>query len=301
MLPTATSEITEQVVKVGFGLLFAYLFRANVQRAVVFLLLAVSLSELTALFLMLFLFRRDTSAAISDKTEEKISAKSVLKLSIPVTFSSIILPLSGLLDSVLVPRFLGAYSTNAVTLFGLFSGGAVTVINLPVSICYGIAAASVPAVATAVARKGRGTGRDKAASPRKRIAYSLFVTVAVALPSAVGLFLFAAPAAKIIFRSLSGEELRILIDLIRVFSVSALTLSCVQTLSACLTAQGKPQYAALSMLIGVTVKTGLYVWWLQSPKISVFGLAHATNVCYLVAFLLNLVYNLIVSKEKRKR
>ena len=300
MMPTALSEITEQAVKVGFGLLFAYLFRANVQKAVVFLLLAVSLSELTALFLMIFLFRRNPSTAISPKTEEKVSAKAVLKLSIPVTFSSIILPLSGLLDSVLVPRFLGAYSADAVTLFGLFSGGAVTVINLPVSICYGIAAASVPAVATAAAQKGGGTCRDKVRSPRRRIWYSLFVTVAVALPSAIALFLFAEPAAKIIFRSLSDEELRILIDLIRAFSVSALTLSCVQTLSACLTAQGKPQYAALSMLIGVTVKTGLYVWWLQSPKISVFGLAHATNICYLVAFLLNLVYNLIVSKEKRK-
>ena len=300
MMPTALSEITEQAVKVGFGLLFAYLFRSNVQKAVVFLLLAVSLSELTALFLMIFLFRRNPSTAISPKTEEKVSAKAVLKLSIPVTFSSIILPLSGLLDSVLVPRFLGAYSADAVTLFGLFSGGAVTVINLPVSICYGIAAASVPAVATAAARKGGGTGRDKARSPRRRIWYSLFVTVAVALPSSIALFLFAEPAAKIIFRSLSDEELRILIDLIRAFSVSALTLSCVQTLSACLTAQGKPQYAALSMLIGVTVKTGLYVWWLQKPKISVFGLAHATNICYLVAFLLNLVYNLIVSKEKRK-
>lgn len=300
MMPTALSEITEQAVKVGFGLLFAYLFRANVQRAVVFLLLAVSLSELMALFLMLFLFHRDPSATLSDKTEEKISAKSVLRLSIPVTFSSIILPLSGLLDSVLVPRFLGAYSANAVTLFGLFSGGAVTVINLPVSICYGIAAASVPAVATAAVRKSGGTGREHVPSTRKRIWYSLFVTVAVALPSAVGLFLFAEPAAKIIFRSLSGEELRMLVDLIRAFSVSALTLSCVQTLSACLTAQGKPQYSALSMLIGVTVKTGLYVWWMQSPKISVFGLAYATNVCYLVAFLLNLVYNLVVSKEKRK-
>ncbi len=300
MMPTALSEITEQAVKVGFGLLFAYLFRANVQKAVVFLLLAVSLSELVALILMIFLFRRVPSAAISQKTEKKVSAKSVLKLSIPVTFSSIILPLSGLLDSVLVPRFLGKYSADAVALFGLFSGGAVTVINLPVSICYGIAAASVPAVAIAAAQKGRGTYRGKAPSPRRRIGYSLFVTVAVALPSAVALFLFAEPAAKIIFRALSGEESRVLIDLIRVFSVSALTLSCVQTLSACLTAQGKPQYAALSMLIGVTVKTGLYVWWLQNPKISVFGLAHATNICYLVAFLIDLVYNLIVSKEKSK-
>ncbi len=58
MLPTALSETVEQLVKVGFGLLFAYLFRENVARAVVFLLLAVSLSELTALFLMLFFYAR---------------------------------------------------------------------------------------------------------------------------------------------------------------------------------------------------------------------------------------------------
>lgn len=317
MMPTALSEITEQAVKVGFGLLFAYLFRENVQKAVTFLLLAVSLSELTALFLMLFLFRRDPSPALSAAKEEKVSAKSVLKLSIPVTFSAIVLPLSGLLDSVLAPRFLSAYSADAVALYGLFAGGAVTVINLPVSICYGIAAASVPAVATAASAaatakenvttenlseqsKSRGTGRNRAQSVRRRIWYSLFVTVAVALPSAAALYLFAEPAAKIIFRSLSGEELATLIALIRAFSVSALTLSCVQTLAACLTAQGKPQYAALSTLIGVTVKTGLYAWWLQNPKISVFGLAYATNVCYLVAFLLNLVYNLTVSKGKSK-
>ncbi|MBQ9714078.1 MAG: polysaccharide biosynthesis protein [Clostridia bacterium] len=294
MKPTAFSEITEQAVKVGVGLIFAYLFRANVRRAVTFLLLAVSISETTALLLMLFLFRRDPSPVLLQKNEEKISAKAVLKLSIPVTFSSIILPLSGLLDSVLVPRFLGAYAENAVTLFGLFSGGAVTVINLPVSICYGIAAASVPAVATAAARKKNG------ASPRKRVVYALAVTVAVALPSAAALFFFAAPAAKIIFRALADAELDTLIKLIRIFSVSALTLSCVQTLSACLTAQGKPQYAALSMLLAVMVKTGLYTWWLQSSKISIFGLAHATNICYLVAFLINLVYNLIVSKQRRK-
>ena len=79
--------------------------------------------------------------------------------------------------------------------------------------------------------------------------------------------------------------------------MSALTLSLVQTLSACLTAQGKPQYAALAMLVAVTVKTGLYCWWLQNPRISVYGLAYATNVCYLIAFLLDFVYNLIVSKK----
>jgi Na+-driven multidrug efflux pump len=72
-------------------------------------------------------------------------------------------------------------------------------------------------------------------------------------------------------------------------------------MSACLTAQGKPQYAALSMLIAITVKTGTYALLLQNPKNSVFGLAHATNLCYLVAFFLDLVYNLYVINKRKEQ
>ncbi len=291
MFPTAASEVTEQFVKVGFGLLFAYLYRDNVIKAVVFLLLAVSLSELFALILMFALYKRSSTRIEEPKDGGRVGVKSILKLSIPVTFSSILLPLSGLLDSVLAPRLLSAYTSDAVTLYGLFAGGAVTIINLPVSICYGIAAASVPSVATAKETHPLGA--------RKRILFSLLITVGVALPSALGLYFFAEPASKIIFRSLKGEELEILVRLVKILSISALTLSCVQTLSACLTAQGKPQYAAFSMLIAVIVKTLVYVFLLRKEEISVFGLAYATNICYLVAFFLDFVYNLIVSRRKK--
>lgn len=291
MYPTALSEITEQAVKVGFGLLFAYLFRGNIPRAVVFLLLAVSLSEVAALLLLTCLFKREKAERKEGKEGGMVGVKAILRLSIPVTFASILLPSSGLLDSVLVPRLLRAYTEEAVSLYGLFAGGAVTVVNLPVSICYGIAAASVPAVARAAAG-GEG-------SPRKRIFFSLLVTVAVALPSALGLYAFAEPTAKIIFRSLKGEELSTLVGLIKVFSVSALTLSIVQTLSACLTAQGKPQYAALAMLTGVVVKTVLYMAWLKNPQTSIYGLANATNVCYVVVAVLNFLFNLRVSQKRK--
>ena len=292
MFPTALSEITEQAVKVGIGLVFAYIFRNEVEKAVVFLLLAVSVSELVALLLMIFIYRRTRKRDPKTKNEGgMVAMKSVLRLSIPVTFNSILIPLSGLLDSIIAPRLLGAYATDAVTLYGLFSGGAVTIINLPVSVCYGIAAASIPRVATAFERKEE---------VRKRIFFSLGITVLIGGVSAVGLYLFAEPAAKIIFRSLAGEELQTLIGLVKAFAISAFTLSCAQTLSACLTAQGKPQYAALSMLIAVTVKTVLYVFLLRDPNLSVFGLAYATNICYLVAFLLDLLYNLVISRKRKK-
>ena len=317
MKPTAVSEITEQAVKVGFGLLFAYLYRGNIQKAVVFLLLSVTISEAVALLVMFLMYKRVPAPHKIKNDGGRVAMKTVLKLSIPVTFSSMLLPLSGLLDSVLVPRLLSGYATDAVALYGLFSGGAVTIINLPVSICYGIAAASVPAVASAVgkitavsagtqtennrtedkATEGNFTFPTAVRVVRKKILFALGVTMLLGAVSAVGLYCFAEPTVKIIFRSLKGEELQILTRLIRIFSVSAFTLSCVQTLSACLTAQGKPQYAALSMLIAVTVKTLTYLPLLRRETISIFGLAHATNLCYLVAFLFDFLYNLIVSKR----
>jgi stage V sporulation protein B len=290
MFPTALSEVIEQVVKVALGVTFAYLFRDNVSKAVVFLLLAVSVSELVTLLVMWWLYKRVKKRSKIQNGGGRVAMKSILRLSIPVTFSAMLLPVSGLLDSVLAPRLLSAYTADAVTLFGLFAGGAVTVINLPVSVCYGLAAASVPRVAMAVEKKG--------ASPRKRIFFSLGVTALVGALSAVGLYLFAEPAAKIIFHSLAEAELNTLIQLIKAFAVSAFTLSCVQTLSACLTAQGKPQYAALSMMVALTVKTGLYVFWLRNPAVSVFGLAYATNIAYAVAFFLDLVYNIRVSRKR---
>ncbi|MBE7078723.1 MAG: polysaccharide biosynthesis protein [Clostridiales bacterium] len=288
MSPTALSEILEQIVKVGFGLLFAYIFRTNVEKAVVFLLLAVSLSEAAALVFMLCLYRRKKPKK-EENSGGRVALKAILKMSIPVTLSSLLFPMSNLLDSVLVPRLLGVYTGNAVTLYGLFSGGAVTMISLPVSVCYGIAAASIPSVAGA-----------PPIERRKKIFFALGITAAVGAVSAAGLYFFASPAVRIIFRSLSGEESEILTRLVKSYAVSAFTLSCVQTLSACLTAQGKPQYASLSMFLAITVKTAVYVWLLQNPQISVFGLAYATNLCYLVAFFLNLLYNFSVSRKSLK-
>ena len=160
-------------------------------------------------------------------------------------------------------------------------------INLPVSIAYGIAVSSVPSIAQATTRKVR----------KKRIFFALGLTALLGTVSALALYFFASPAVRIIFKSLKDDETQTLVGLVRALSVSALTLSCVQTLSACLTAQGKPQYSAISMLIAVLVKTLTYVFLLRNAQISVFGLAIATNLCYLVAFFIDLVYNLVSLKR----
>ncbi len=289
MSPTAVSEIIEQLVKVVAGLIFAYLHRGEPQKAVTWLLFAVSLSEGVALLFLLWKFRRLDGLELHPNTGGRVEIKKILRRSLPVTLSSALIPLSGLIDSVLAVRLMNVYTQNAVSLYGLFSGGAVTIINLPVSICYGIAAASIPAVAGETGNAKRRKGK---------ILYALVITLLVSIPFAVALYLFAPTVARVLFRSLKQEELDILIRLVKTFSISAVTLSCTQTLSACLTAQGAPIRAALSMSVGIAIKTVLEIILLQNSQRSVFGLAFATNVCYAVSFLLNLIFNLCLRKRQ---
>jgi stage V sporulation protein B len=292
MSPTAVSEIIEQVVKVGAGLVFAYIHRGNPYRAVTWLLFAVSLSEGAALLFLCIKFRRLRDLRERLKDDSRVAIKGILKRSFPVTLSSGLIPLSSLLDSILAVRMMGRYSMNPVGLYGLFSGGAVTVINLPVSICYGLAAASIPAVAGE-----RGDFKKR----KKKIIFSLLITLLVSIPCAVGLYLFSPFIVKTLFRSLTGTEKEIMSSLVKVFSISAVTLSCTQTLSACLTAQGRTMCAVCSMALGIAVKTGLELLLLQNERLSVTGLAIATNVCYAVSFMFNLLFNLCAKEKKRKR
>lgn len=292
MAPTALSEIIEQLVKVSAGLIFAYLHRDEPRRAVTWLLFSVSLSEGVALLFLFLKFKRSKELKMSSDDGGRVAIKGILKRSFPVTLASGLIPLSGLLDSILSVRLMTGYATNAVSLYGLFSGGAVTIINLPVSVCYGLAAASIPAVAG----ETEGGRRRK-----KKVVFALLITLLVSIPCAVGLYLFAPTIVGILFRSLQEIEKQTLVELVKLFSLSAVTLSATQTLSACLTAQGKPIRAVCSMAIGVLVKTVLEFILLPNSRFSVKGLAIATNVCYIVTFALNLLFNLCIKEDNAKK
>ena len=290
MLPTAFSEVFEQIVKVGFGLLFAYLYRGNLQKTVTTLLFSVTLSELFTLLLLVTVYGKNKERFLGLKNGERVNKRQILALSVPVTLSSAVHPITSFIESVVIVRLLSKHTDSAVALYGLFTGGAVTLINLPVSVCYGIAAASIPAVSKAH-KEGRGT--------RRKVAYSLFVTLAVSIPSAIFLYLFSPLAVRILYRSLANGEKRILIKLIKIFSLSAVFSSGAQTLSACLTAQGEPKHSLFSAILSSAVRLFLDTALVAKAKISVYGAAIAGTVGYFVAFFMELLYNLIITKRSK--
>lgn len=281
MAPTAASEIVEQLVKAGAGLFFAYRYADMPARAVAGTLAAVTMSEVCAFAYLFMRYRAEPRRGCL--AARKTGGAEILFSAVPVMAASALLPLSQTLDSVIIVRLLSRYTTRAVSLYGLYSGGAVSLVSLPASVCYGLAAASVPAVSACFAKGEEEEGRTRAL-------YALGLTLLLSLPAAVGIFALARPAVHILYGGLSPEDAETLVGLVRLSSVSAATLAGVDTLAACLTGMGRAKYAARNMLLAVLVKFALQWTLISNPAISVSGAAIASNACYLVAFFLDLLY-----------
>ena len=289
MIPTAASEIVEQIFKAAAGLFFAYRFRAEPGKAVAFTLLSVTISEICALTYLSCRYRGEWRKKLL--RADSPNGTEILASAFPVMAAAALLPLSQTLDSIVIVRLLSRHTSRAVSLYGLFAGGAVSLVNLPATLCYGLAAASVPAVSACFAG-----GREE--EGRKRAVYALALTLGLAVPCAAGLFVLARPIVSLLYPSLSAEDGATLVSLIRLSSVSAATLAGTDTLSACLTGMGRAKRAAYSMLAAVVVKLALEFLLVSDPRYGVAGAAVASNVCYLIAFFLDLVYT--VKKGKRQ-
>lgn len=289
MYPTAVSEVSEQVIKVALGCVLAYLFRDNLPLAVASTLFSVTVSEVisTALTLVWYFRRREIQPLY--KTAP-VPYSAIVKYTIPLTLTAIALPVSQLLESIAAVRLLKEMGDNATSLYGIFSGCAVTIINLPVSVTYGLAAASVPQISP-LAESGDMQGA-------KNKAYkALLLTFAISAPAAVGLFIFAPLASKLIFSSLAAEEQAILSRLVRIMAVNAVTLSLVQTSSACLTSLGKPVRSTVTQWVSAILRVVVTAALIKFTSLSISGAAISANISYLVAVILNFWY--IMGRGKR--
>lgn len=292
MLPTALTEISEQLIKVGFGVLFSYLFRDNLPVAVASTLLAVTISEVisTAIALLWYMRRRPKLPLF---TIPSAPVKSILRFTVPLTLTAIALPLSQLVESIVAVRILRAASENATALYGVFSGCAVTIINLPVSVTYGLAASSVPQISP-LAERGDIAGA------KKKTFRALFITFAVSVPLAIAVYFTAPLTTKLIFGSLQDGEKELLTELIKIMAVSSVTGSLVQTSSACLTALGYPVRSTITQWTTAILRVGLTAALIYFTPMSISGAAWSANCAYLVAMIMNFCYIISVGKNKAR-
>lgn len=153
MKETAISQIIEQIVKLIIGLSLGHIYRENVQKAFLAMVLAVTISEVVAFLYLLikYLLNREKLNTIFSLSV----TKEVFMFSFPITLSVILLPFSQGVDSVLVVRLLSKNFDNAVNLFGIMTGSVNSFNSMPIAIASAVSVVIVPKLSSLNAKGDR--------------------------------------------------------------------------------------------------------------------------------------------------
>ena len=289
MFPTAISQVLEQAVKLLAGLLLcsfidgSYLLKGGLA------CLAVTISETITLIYLFIRFKIDGNPRGNTFV---LSYKRLIGILLPITLSTLIIPIARVFDSFTIVNLLSVYTTNATSLYGIYTGSVESVISVPVAICYGVAVSALPQISSALKNGDNKLVND---SVFKAISLSIF------LASAFGfaLFLFSPLVTKILFSSLLESEKAITSSLLSLGFFTIIGLSLMQTLSSCSIALGKPFAPCVFLSVGVLVKFTMQVNLLKNPNFNIFAVIYSDMACYFVAVFLNLLYIIYILIKER--
>ena len=209
--------------------------------------------------------------------------KEIYSVSIPMSLAPIIGIVNKNIDSMTVVRGLKNFLTEsaATAEYGILTGKVETLVTLPMSFNAAFSTALVPAVSSATA-----TGSLEYA--KKRIEFSLLISILIGLPCMVGMIIFAEPILNLLFpNQLAGTFI------LQVSSTSILFIILEQTVSGVLQGIGKPLVPAISMAVGVAIKFVLNIILVPiNTEIFILGgtagAAISTTICHMVAFLIDI-------------
>ncbi|HSW36359.1 MAG TPA: polysaccharide biosynthesis protein [Candidatus Limnocylindrales bacterium] len=299
MMPTAASQILEQLVRVGFSIaLVIILLPRGVELAVAGATSGTVIGAVAGLLLLAAFYRTKQHQLRTLASEQhyhhpepfsRIAGRIAL-LAVPITIGSLAMPLLTVTDLAVVPRQLQAAGFDierARALYGQLTGMAGSVVNFPNVIAIALSMSLVPTISEAY------TLRDKALI-NSRVAVAVKLTVLFSLPSAIGLFLLAEPITVLLFNNAeAGYSLAFL-------SWSVVPLCLYVTTTGIIQGLGRPITPAVNMFYGGLVKLVL-TWFLTAiPALNVGGAALATVIGIGVAASLNL-YHVTIFTEWRCR
>lgn len=286
MKAMANSQTIEQLFKTLFTILIVEIVAVssgvNTTLMAAGANLATTFATITS-FIYLFFYYKIRKEDLSKEivTSRHLRTKSVagtvrkiLSVSIPMSLSSILTSINRNIDSTTVVRGLKTFltETEAKAQYGILSGKVDTLTSLPLSFNIAFATALVPAITTAKTTGDMETGR-------KRVSFSLLVTMLIGLPCMIGMIIFAQPILNLLFPNAPEGAF--------IFQVSSLAIIFTvleQTVNGALQGLGKILVPATALSIGVILKLILNLVLVPIPSIGAAGAAFATVVCHAVAF-----------------
>ncbi len=289
MMPTAASQLLEQLVRVAFSIfLVLLLLPIGLEYAAAGATSGAAAGGLGGLvFLAIYYLRSRGKLTEAAGEQEKHDPDPVFKiirrifsLAIPVTIGGLVVPLISLIDLAVVPRQLQAAGFDLETaraLYGQLTGMAGPIVYFPNVVALALSISLVPAISEAYALGNR-------ALIQGRTSIAVKLTVLFSLPSALGLYLLAEPITVLLYNNAAaGYSLAYM-------SWSVIPLCLYVATTGLLQGLGRPIVPALNMFYGGVVKT-VFAWFLTAiPELNVGGAALASVIGIGVAAALNLYH-----------
>ncbi|MCI2063184.1 MAG: polysaccharide biosynthesis protein [Eubacteriaceae bacterium] len=295
MKPTALSQIAEQVLRVVFGLLAAYLLLHAVigtdfleqysllERGAAGGALGAVIGSLSGLVVMIIFYlkeRKERAERIvhsinPDNESNAALLKKILIISIPITAGACISPVMTYLDAPIVINrlvFSGMAHAHAQIMYGEI-GYCTPFINLPQALSMALSMSLVPLIASAHKMNDHDMLTDNTS-------LALRLSVIIGMPCAAGMAVLAEPILLLFYANKAAEAINAA-PTFTILAVSILFVAIVQTVSGILQGIGKQMIPVRNMLIGIVIKI-VTTWFLVSIRsLNIKGAAIGTLITYI--------------------
>ena len=306
MVPTSFSQIVEQILNAAVSILAAF-----------FLIKAVSDSDTTtqavygasgsaigtgsgviiALLFMLGVFllnkeyisrkvKRDNSSQILSTGEVY---KIIITMVTPVILSTFIYNFNTSLNLTIYTRIMehvkGFTEAEAYTQYGLFSGKAKQISNIPIAIASAMSSAMIPGISGSFAQ-------GDIAGTNRRIGTAIKTTMFLSIPSAVGLTVLAKPVTLLLYPQKSSVDT--VSYLLAAMSISIIFYALSTISNAVLQGIGKVNLPVVNAAVALVIQTVVLVPLLLTTDLGLYTLVIAT---VLYSFLMCILNGISVKKE----
>lgn len=164
--------------------------------------------------------------------------------------------------------------------YGVYSGMAVTISNIPIAFSSAVAAAILPYVSQLLAARDMESAKEKIGAAVKS-------TMVISIPSAVGLFVLAKPVTLLLFPTRGDEVVEMAAQLLMLLALSVVLFALSTLNNTILQGVGKMNAPIYNAAIALLVQTAVAVPLLLFTELGIYALAIACTVFSGVMCLLN--------------
>lgn len=201
--------------------------------------------------------------------------KTITLVVTPFILSTAVYNLSSVVNSKVyvdvIPDMMKLDSTASYNNYGIFSGMAQTISNIPIAFASAMASAMIPSVATFVAAGKISEARDK-------IGVAVKSTMIISIPSAVGLLVLAKPVTALLFPSQTDETLTFAGMLLMSLSLSVVFYALSTLNSSILQGLGRVNTPIINAAIALTAQTVTLFLLLRFTKLDLYSLVVANTL-----------------------